>query len=59
MVDARLVEVDGLLDPSQAEGVREKPVVLPGVRCHGRHVMKSFDTLDHDLAFCIPVGLGC
>ncbi|MNI34839.1 hypothetical protein D3C73_888410 [compost metagenome] len=51
VVDAGIVEIDGLLDPAQAERFGEEAVVLTGIRRHRRDVVQSLDILDHLSAF--------
>ena len=48
MVDVGRVEIDGLLDPAQAELVGEELIVLPRIAGHRRDVMQALDLVEHD-----------
>jgi hypothetical protein len=55
VIDVRRIEVDGLLDPAQAERLGEEVVVFLGIRGHRGDVVEAFDLGEHGLA---PVGSG-
>jgi hypothetical protein len=47
VIDIRRVEIDGLLDPAQAERLGEEGVVHLGIRGHRGDVVEAFDLAEH------------
>ena len=47
VVDVGGIEVHGLLDAPQSEGVGEKCIVVPGAGGEGGHVMQALDLVQH------------
>src|SRR5690606_18393697 len=52
MVDVGRVEVDGLLDPAQAELAGEEIIVLARIFRHRGDVMQAFDLVEHFKLLC-------